>query len=177
MDAPRLQNRGDRRPIGGAAADVMQSHDSRRIDEDVAAKLSSIRTGVFRQPAPCQLFRVGPPGPQSPDVPQLSPVHAVMTVQRAVVVDENGPGDVHFADVRPNERAAFKRHHHDIDLQLLERPFVLLQLQQVPAAGQSTKVAMKHQQEPMILEIGEAMNAALGIRQLEGKSPHQRTSP
>lgn len=74
---PRFQDRGDRGAVGRAAADIVESHGAGRIDEDIAAELSRVRAGVSRQPAARELFRTGPPGPQSPDVPQMSPMHTV----------------------------------------------------------------------------------------------------
>jgi hypothetical protein len=54
---------------------------------------------------------------------------------------------------------------------------VLLQLQQVPAAGESSEVSMKYQQEPLTLVIREAMDAAFAIGQFEGnRRPANLTS-
>lgn len=173
----RLKDRGDRGAVGRAAADIVESHSARRIDEDIAAELSRVRAGVSRQPAVREFFRISQPRPGSPDVPQMSPVHAVAAVQRAVVVDENGPGDLRFRDVCTNERRALERHHDNPRPEILECPFVLLQLQQVPAAGESTEVPMEHQQEPMTLVIGEAVCAPLGIEQFErNRRPANLTS-
>jgi len=44
---------------------------------------------------------------------------------------------------------------------------LLLQLQQVPAAGESPKVPVKDQQEPMARIVGELVRAFLGILQFE----------
>lgn len=94
-------------------------------------------------------------------------MHPVVAVQRTLTINENGPCDFGFRDVGPNKRRCLERHHHNPRPQILERPFVLLQLQQVPAAGESTEVPMKHQQEPMPLVIGEAVYAPFGIGQFE----------
>lgn len=47
---------------------------------------------------------------------------------------------------------------------MLELPFVLLQLQQVPPAGESTEVAMEDQQEPTTPVVGEPVCAPVGVR-------------
>jgi len=164
---PRFDDRGYGWTVGGTGADMVEPHDARRIDEHIAPELSRVGAGVFRQPATRELFHVRQPRPASPDVPQASPVHAVAAVQRAVVVDEHGPGDFRFREVRANERRGLERHHRDPNSQLLERSLVLLQLQQVPAAGESPKVPVKHQQEPMAPIVGEAVRAPLGIRQFK----------
>ncbi|MBI2835816.1 MAG: hypothetical protein HYX76_15455 [Acidobacteria bacterium] len=44
---------------------------------------------------------------------------------------------------------------------------MLLQLQQVPAAWQSTQMAMKHQQQPKAMVVRKAVDMAVGIGQLE----------
>jgi hypothetical protein len=71
-------------------------------------------------------------------------------------------------DVRPSHRRGLKRDHDNPGFQLLEGPRVLLQLQQVPAAGQSTQVAMKYHQQPGAFVVFKAVNAALGIWQGKG---------
>jgi hypothetical protein len=43
-------------------------------------------------------------------------------------------------------RASLERHDDDTGVELLKRVFVLLQLQQMPAARQSPEVPMEHQQ-------------------------------
>ena len=45
---------------------------------------------------------------------------------------------------------------------------MLLQLQQVPAAGQSTEVPVKHQQQPMTAVVPQSVRAPLGILEQEG---------
>ena len=146
---------------------MLQSHDACRIDENIAAELSRIRARVPRSPAARKLFPVGPPGSRSPDVPQMAPMHPVVAVQRAVAVAENGPRDLCFRHVCTHEQRGLERHRHNPRPQLLERPFVLLQLQQMPPAGESTEVPMKHQQKPTTLVVGEAMAAPFGIGQFE----------
>ena len=146
---------------------MMEPHGARRIDEHIAPELSRVGAGVFRQSAARELFQVRQPRPASPDVPQASLVHAVASVQCAVVVDEHGPVNLRFRKVRPNERRGLERHDRDPYPQLLERSLVLLQLQQVPAAGESPKVPVKHQQKPVTLIVGQAVCAPVRIGQFE----------
>jgi len=156
---------------------MVESHRARGIDEDIAAELSWVPAGVSRQPAVRELFGVGQPGSGSQDVPQLSPMHPVVAVKPTVTIDENGPCRLRFRDVCADERRCLERHYYDPHPQRLERRFVLLQLQQVPAAGKSTEVPMEDEQEPLILVIGEAVNAPLRIRQLErNRRPANLTS-
>jgi len=48
---------------------------------------------------------------------------------------------------------------------------MLLQLQQVPSAGESTKMAVKYQQEPEALVVGEAVCPPFGVGQFEWNRP------
>jgi hypothetical protein len=145
----------------------MEPHDPCRIDENIATELSRIGTRVFRQAAARELLEVGDPRPGSPDVPKTSPVHAVATVQRAIAVDEYRPAEFHFCHVRSGERRRLERHDRDLYSQIPERLLLLLQLQQVPTAGESTKVPVKDQQEPVSPIVAEPMRAPFSVRQLE----------
>jgi hypothetical protein len=48
---------------------------------------------------------------------------------------------------------------------------VLLQLQQVPAAGESPEVPVKDEQEPMALIVTEPVHASVSVWQFEWNSP------
>lgn len=41
---------------------------------------------------------------------------------------------------------------------------MLLQLQQVPSAGESTQMAMEYQQEPLASVVSQSVSAPVGIR-------------
>ena len=164
---PYLEDCGNRRAIRRARAHMMEPHDARGIDEHIATELSRVGARVFRQPATRELSQVRQPRSASPDVPQPSPVHAVAAVQRAVAVDENRPGNVCVRQVRAHERRGFECDHRDADRQILERLLVLLQLQQVPAARESSQVPVKDQQEPIALVVAEPVCAPVRIRQFE----------
>jgi hypothetical protein len=94
-------------------------------------------------------------------------MHAVTAVQHAILIDKYGPLDVGVRHVRPSERCGFERHHRDSYAQLVERSLVLLQLQQVPAAGESPEVAVKDQQEPMAPIVAEPVRTPFSVWQLE----------
>ena len=116
---------------------MMKADDTRPIDEHIAAELSRIAARVFGQPAACEFLHVGDPRFASKDVPEASLVHAVTAVQRAIAVDEHRPGDFRVGEVRSRRRRSLERHDRDLYSQFPERLLVLLQLQQVPAAGES----------------------------------------
>lgn len=93
--------------------------------------------------------------------------HAVAAVQRAIVIDEYGPAEFHFSKIRAHLRRSLEGHDCDLYSQIPERLLLLLQLQQVPAAGESTKVPVKDQQEPVSPIVAEPMRAPFSVRQLE----------
>jgi hypothetical protein len=154
---PRLEDCGNRRAVGRTGADMMEPYDASRIDENIAPELLRVAGGVFRQPAAREFFHIRKPRPGSPNVAKPSPVHPVAAVQCAVLINENGPGDVRVRKVRANERRGLERHDRDPYLQILERLLVLLQLQQMPTAGESPKVPVKYQQKPVALIVGQAV--------------------
>ncbi len=146
---------------------MMEPHDARGIDENIATELSRVSARVFQPPAARELFQVRQPRSASPNVPQPSQVHAVAAVQRAVAVDENGPGNVRIRKVRANKRRGLEGDHRDAYRQFAERLLLLLQLQQVPPAGKSPQVPVKDQQQPVTLIVAEAVYTPVRIRQFE----------
>ena len=96
LPSSRLEDCGNRRAVRRAGPDMMEADDARRIDQNVATELSRVASGIFRQPAARELLHVRDPRPRSPDVPHVSPVHAVAAVQRAIVIDQNGERDLEF---------------------------------------------------------------------------------
>ena len=66
-------------------------------------------------------------------------------------------------DIGPRHGTVLEGHNDDVRVEIDQRPFVLLQLQQVPSARQSTEVAVKHEQEPVSPVLLEAMDPTLGV--------------
>ena len=147
------------------------------VDEHIATALCRVGMRASGQLAARQLLRVGPPGARPPQIPQARVVHAVGVVQGPIAVNEDWPRDLHVLDVRPHEPCGLEGHHRNSCSQLVEGLLVLLQLQQVPAAGQSTEVSMKHEQQPRILIVFETMHAARSIRKLERRRGLTSTIP
>ena len=100
-------------------------------------------------------------------MPLLTAEHAVPPVERPRLVDENGPPKARIVRVRAGLEATLERDHDDVGIELLERPFVLLQLQQMPAARQSTQVPMEDQQQPVPAVVFEVVESAFPVRQRE----------
>jgi len=146
---------------------MMEPDDACRIDEDVATELSRVAARVLRQSTARELLHIGDPRPPAPDVPEAPAVHTVAAVLRSILVDEHGPAELHFGQVRTDLRGSLERHDRDLYSQIPERLLLLLQLQQVPAAGESPKVPVKDQQEPMSPIVAEPVRASLCVQQLE----------
>ena len=101
-------------------------------------------------------------------MPPRAVEHAVPSIERPRLVDENGPPKPRLVRVRAGLWATRERHHDDADIEFLKRPFVLLQLQQMPAARQSTQMPMEDQQQPVPPIVFEVMETAFRICQCEG---------
>jgi len=168
----RGSERCNRRPVGWASSDVKQPDRARRIDEDIAPELTRItlEVGSSGRSSPDELFRVGPPRGQTPDVPRLAAEHPVPSIERPRLVHENRPPDARLVRVRAGPWAPLERHYDDAGVQFLKRSFVLLQLQQMPAARQSTEMPMEDQQQPVPAVVFEAVEATFRIRQREWHS-------
>jgi hypothetical protein len=93
----------------------------------------------------------------------MAPKHPVRVIQAPRVIDEHRPMDTRLLDVGARKRRGLERHDGDGRVEIDEGSFVLLQLQQVPPARQSTEVTMEDQQQPVPLVIFEAMGVTLSI--------------
>ena len=126
---------------------MKETDPARRIDEDIAAELTRIAVAISgsRHSSPEQLLRVRPPRARTPDVLLLAVEHAVPSIERPRLVDENGPPKARVVRVRAGLWASLERHDDDAGVEFQKRPFVLLQLQQMPAARQSAQVPMEDQ--------------------------------
>jgi hypothetical protein len=91
--------------------------------------------------------------------------HAVGPVQSSAFIDKNRPAKTGFLDVCARGRARLERHHDNMDVKVRERWFLLLQLQQMPSARQSTEMPMEDEEQPMSLAILETVNASIDVRQ------------
>ena len=143
------------------------------INEDVAAELRRIRAGRPGPSAAPQFLGIGPPRPRSPDVPDAASKHSAGAIEATCLVDENRPTDAGLVDVRPRHVTLLEGDDDDLRVEIDQRPFVLLQLQQVPSAWQSTEVAVKHEQQPVSPVLLEAVDPAPGV----GQGKRHRRSP
>jgi hypothetical protein len=74
---------------------------------------------------------------------------------------------VRFLDVCLHQPGWCERDDHYLDAQPAELGLVLLQLQQVPSAGESTEVAMKDEEQPRAPVVGHVVDPTLVIGQGE----------
>jgi hypothetical protein len=84
--------------------------------------------------------------------------HAVGVIDLPLLVDQDGVGNPDLVEIGTDQRATLKRHDHNLHVERAERIVDLLQLQQVPAADQSTQMAMEDHQQPGSLEVLETMD-------------------
>lgn len=121
-----------------------------------------------RESATCQFLRVRAPRARPPDVPHAPSKHPIYAIQSPRLVDEDRPADARLLDVGAGRRGSFEAHNYDSDVEIGEGPLMLLQLQQMPAARQSTQVAVKDQQQPVPVVVLETMDPALTVGKSKG---------
>jgi len=169
---PRVQQTLNRRPVGRTAAGVNESDDTGGVDQDIASCLMRIGVRSPRKVAPQDLAEVEGDGGRLGQLPPRQPSQAVGFVESPVRVRQHWPGRSRFGRIGARRRFAFKRHDTDTDPQLAQQAFSLLQLQQVPAAGESPKVAMQDKQQPFAPVVFQAVLPPVTTRQIEGRRPH-----
>lgn len=136
------------RSIGWTPPDVAEAHDATRIDQHVAAELQDVGIGSCRDAAPCELFEICPPRLWPPDIPESSRQHTVGAIHLPGFVQEHGPRELHLVGVHPGLGGRLERDDHRADVPPFQLAPTTLQLQQVPAAGESTEMAMEDHQQP-----------------------------
>lgn len=160
-----IQQRLNRRPVSRAGSYMMEPHQTGRIDEHITAALVDVTT---RRPEPLparECLQIGPPCAWPPDVPEPCAKHVVCAINISRFIDQKRPGESGFLDIAACENVRFKRDDDDRNVAIQKGLFMLLQLQQVPAAGQSPQMSMKHHQQPHAPVVFQAMRFAFGIRQ------------
>jgi hypothetical protein len=70
--------------------------------------------------------------------------------------------------ITTGQETRFEGYHHYLDNQSLKLPLVLLQLQQMPPARQSTQVPVKDHQEPATSVVIKTLELSERIDHLEG---------
>ena len=63
------------------------------------------------------------------------PLTSVLTIERPAFINDDRPWDVHFFRIDPRRFNGLKCHGQNPHLKFVQQVKVLLQLQQVPAAG------------------------------------------
>lgn len=161
------EERLDRRPIGRAAADVVEADNAVGIDEHVAAELGDVLAGTAEAAAAGHEFEIDEPGGRTVEVPGVASVHAVGGVEFAVAVDEDGPSEVGLANVGSRGGIGLEGNDADVDAKSFDFIFVATQLRQVLAAGQSAEMPMKDEQEPAVSVVREGVSFSRGIEKLK----------
>jgi hypothetical protein len=160
-----LENVRDGWSVSGTNAYMMYSHLSTGINEHIAAPLSNIVMGHLRVVSLGDFFGIGPGATWVPDIKKTGCEHVVLIVETSSTVDEQWPLQFRLGHIGLGKKIGLKCNNGYIDLQSGQFIFLLSQLRQVLAAGQSTQVAMKHEKQPSALEIAELVFLSVRIGQ------------
>ncbi len=127
---------------------MMEPHDSSGVYENISPSLADVPFRLFGPAAVCEPFEVSPPCGWSPYIPEAGFKHATGSVKLTCCIDQKRPAKARILDIGSGEKSGFKSDDYNLYIPPVELIFVLLQLQQVPLAGQSPQVPMKDHQEP-----------------------------
>lgn len=145
----------------------MQAHNPVRVDQDVSAELAQVVGGTAQLAAAPQQLDVAPPGRRTKNGPPSAPVHAVGVIEFLRFVPQDGPGKRRFAGIVLGDGGTLERDDDNGDVQRFQFAGVLLQLQQVFAAGESGQVPVEDHQQPAAGVIVEPVRPADGVVQIK----------
>jgi hypothetical protein len=126
----------------------MEPHDSSGVNENISPSLVDVTFRLFGQTAVSELFEVSPPCAWPPYIQEAGFEHAICSVKLACGIDQKRPAKARILDIGSGKKSGFKSDDYNLYIQPVELVFVLLQLQQVPSAGESSQVPMKDHQKP-----------------------------
>ena len=132
---------------------MMQADHAARIDEHVPAALGDIALRAVQLLTGDDGFPIGQPGFHPPDIPEGSSEHPVTPVKLPAFIDQERPDKAGLLEILPGQKARFKGDHGDLDGKFRQLCFVLPQLREMRAAGQSAEVAVKNQKQPGVFII------------------------
>ena len=169
------ENGSRRRAISGSLPNMMEPYDPSRVDENVAPSLADISFRLPGETTKAKLLKVSPPCTWSPGVPKGSFEHVIVLVQFTSGIDQERPAKACVLGIALGEKPGFEGHDHNLHIQAFYLGFILLQLQQMPSAGQSPQVPVKDHQKPRAPIIIEAVSLSPGVRKCKRDSrlPHQ----
>ena len=146
---------------------MMEPHNSSRVYENIAPSLADVPFGFHGETAMRELFDISPPRAWTPYVPEARFEHAIGPVKLAFRIDQKRPAKARVLDIGPCKKPRFEGDDGNLYVTPLEFGFVLLQLHQMPTAGQSPQVPVKYHQKPCASIIIEAVSPFLGIREIK----------
>ena len=146
---------------------MVQANDSFGIDQDIPSALKDVASRVVGPPPSQEQSGVCLHRCRSENVPPTRVLHPIGGVERPRLIDQQRPRDVSFADVGAGDWPRIECHDRDLDSQMVELGFLLPQLRQMFAAGESAQMTMEHQQEPASGVLLEPINGSFGVRQRE----------
>lgn len=137
------------------------------IDQHVASLLPGVGARQAGKPPESGLTKVGAEGRRPPQVPEPGLPHRVGVIEAALGVDEQRPAQPGLGHVRTSRGRILERHGQRLHPEPRKILLRLLQLQQMPPAGQSEQVPVEHQQQPPAAVSVEPVHPTVRIGQLE----------
>jgi hypothetical protein len=136
----------DRGAVGWTGTDMVSSDDSVRVDEHVTALLLCVTLWPAGQHSPQQFTEVRPPHSRTHEIFQPGFPHAVGTIKLAVLVDEHRPRQLGLSRVLSGDALRLEGDDDDLGLEIVETPYRLLHLHEVPSARQSPEMPVEDDQ-------------------------------
>ncbi len=146
---------------------MKESNDALRVDQHVTPALIRVVPAVRRPLTSSELSGVGEPGLGAPHFPATGAQHAVGLVEFARRVDQQRPLDLRLFRVAESKGVQAEGDDAHRYAQAIEFGIAASQLRQVPAAGQSTEVTMKYQQQPPAAVVLGAMPNPARVGEVE----------
>ena len=121
----------------------MQANNSIGIDQNIAAQLVKIPAAALKTSSLHEKFRINHPRSRSIDIPPAAAFHSISHIQGAGLIDKHRPRQIGLANVGLRRGTEFKSDDNYLYSRICKFFFVLTQLRQVFASGQSREVAVK----------------------------------
>jgi len=127
---------------------MMEPNDPSWINENITAPLTDVPLRFLGKTTMRYFLEISPPCVRSPDIPKGGCEHVIGIVHFTGSIYKKRPMKTGILDIGFGEKTRFKGDDHYFHISPAKLIFVLLQLQQVPSARESSEVSVKDHQEP-----------------------------
>ena len=142
---------------------MVQADHTGRVDEHVTTALGNIALRPVQFLSGKNTLPIGQPGSHPPDIPEGSGKHPVTAVELPFFIDQLRPDQTGLLDILPGQKTRFKGNHRDGNTESRQLCFVLPQLREMGAAGQSAEVTVKNQQQPRAFIVSQMVHLPLTV--------------